>query len=152
MADREKNTKEIDEGTDYVGYQEAFRLIRANVKTVGTEELPLASGVGRIAAADVIAAVSYPSADVTLKDGYAVISRDVAKASARYPVRLKITGSAHAGSRNSIKVRRGSAVKVYSGAPIPPGAEAVIAAELCEEKSPDEVLVKADAARGRNIV
>ncbi len=148
----EKETREIDEGAGYIGYQQAFQLICSNVKAVGIEELPLASGVGRIAAADIVAALSYPSADVSLKDGYAVISSDVAGASARHPVRLKITGSAYAGSRNETGAKTGSAVKVYSGAPIPPGAEAVVSAELCEEISPGEVLIKADAAKGRNVL
>ena len=152
MADMEKVTNEIDEGTDYVGYQEAFKLICSNVKTAGIEELPLALSVGRIAAADVIAAVSYPSADVTLKDGYAVVSADVAKASARHPVRLKITGFVYAGSRNDVAIKPGRTIKVCSGAPIPPGAEAVVSVELCDEISPDEVLIKADAARGRNVL
>ncbi len=57
--------QEIDEGTDYVGYREAFDLISANARTVGMEELPLAMSVGRIAARDIIAAVSYPSSDVS---------------------------------------------------------------------------------------
>ncbi|MBN1160677.1 MAG: molybdopterin molybdotransferase MoeA [Dehalococcoidales bacterium] len=147
-----KETNEIDEGTDYVGYQEAFQLICDNVKTVGVEELPMALSVGRIAAADIVAAVSYPSVDVTLKDGYAVVSADVAKASVQNPVRLKITGSVYAGGRRDLKVMPGSTVKVCSGAPIPPGAEAVVSEELCEEISSDEVLVKADAAIGRNVL
>jgi molybdopterin molybdotransferase len=152
MADMEKEAKEIDEGTGYVGYQEAFQLICSNVKAAGVEELPLALSVGRIAAADVVAAISYPSADVTLKDGYAVVSLDVARASARHPVRLKIAGSVYAGSRNDVRVKPGYTIKVYSGAPIPPGAEAVVSVELCEEISPDEVLIKADAAMGRNVL
>ncbi len=148
----EEKTNEIDEGIGYVGYGEALKLIHDNVKAVGVEELPLALSVGRIAAEDVIATVSYPSADVTLKDGYAVVSADVAKASERHPVRLKITGSVYAGSRHNLKVMQGSTVKVCSGAPIPPGAEAVVSEELCEEISPDEVLVKADAGIGRNVL
>ena len=152
MTDREQDNQEIDEGANYVGYQEAFQLISANIKTAGVEELPLASSVSRIAAADIIAVVSYPGSDVTLKDGYAVISADVAKASAQRPVRLKITGSTYAGSRNALEVKQGNTVKVCSGATLPQGTEAVVSEELCEEISPTEVLVKADAAKGRNVL
>src|SRR4030042_6252733 len=91
-----------------------------------------------LAAEDIIAEISYPSSDVTLKDGYAVISADVEKASVRRPVRLIITGSMYAGSRYEGEVKRGNTVKVCSGAPIPKGAEAVVSEELCEEKSPAE--------------
>jgi molybdopterin molybdotransferase len=152
MANMEKDTNEIDEGTDYVGHKEAFNLITTNVKTAGVEELPLALSVGRIAARDIVAAVSYPSNDVTLKDGYAVISGDVENASLRHPVRLKVTGSVYAGIKHEGEVRRGNAVKVCSGAPIPKGADAVVSVELCEEISANEVLVKADAAKGRNVL
>jgi molybdopterin molybdotransferase len=152
MQDKEQENREIDEGADYVGHGEAFRLIVANVKTVGVEMLTLALGVGRIAAGDIVAAVSYPSSDVTLKDGYAVISADIEKASVRRPVRLSITGSVFAGSRYEGEVKPGMAVKVCSGASIPRGANAVVSEELCEEISPAEVSVKADAAVGRNIL
>lgn len=152
MADFEKNFEEIDDGTDYVGYQEAFDLISANVKTAGIEELPLATGTGRIAAKDIIAAESYPSADVSLKDGYAIKSGDIEKASPDNPVSLKVTGSVFAGPNFEGKVNRGCAIKICSGGRIPPGGEAVVSIEFTEEASGDEILVKADAARGRNIM
>ena len=143
---------EIDEGTGYVGYQEAFNLIASNVRPVGVEEMPPDTSVGRIAAADVVARVSYPSADVSLKDGFAVKSVDVAAASMQTPVFLKVTGSVFAGSRFDGEVERGNAVKVCSGAPIPRGADAVVSGEFCEEVSAEGVSVKADAEPGRNIL
>jgi molybdopterin molybdotransferase len=146
------NNHEIDEGAGYVGYKEAFDLISNNIGPVGTEKLPLALSVGRIASEDIVARVSYPSNDVSLKDGFAIISGDIEKASAEQPVRLKITGSVYAGSKFEGEVKRGTAVKVCSGAPIPRGAEAVVSIELCEEVSPGVVMVKADAGKGRNIL
>jgi molybdopterin molybdotransferase len=143
---------EIDEGTDYVGYKEAFNLINSNVTTVGVEELTLSLSAGRIAAEDIVAEVSYPSTDVSLKDGFAVKSADVEKASVRQPVRLKVTGSVYAGLKRGGEVKRGKAIRVCSGATIPRGADAVVSGELCEEISPDEVLVRADAGKGRNIL
>ena len=143
---------EIDEGTGYVGYREAFELIASNVRPVGIEEMPLDLSVGRIAAGDVVAQVSYPSTDVSLKDGFAVKSVDVAAASRRTPVLLKVAGSVFAGSKFDGRVKRGSAVKVCSGAPIPPGVDAVVSGEFCDEVPPEQVSVKADAAPGRNIL
>jgi molybdopterin molybdotransferase len=148
----ENGAYEIDEGTGYVGYREAFDLIDANIKVAGAEEITLDGAVGRIAAADIVARVSYPATDVSLKDGYAVRSRDVAGATARRPVLLKIIGSAFAGARFSGNVKAGSAVKVYAGAPIPRGAGAVVSGELGEELSSREVSIRADAAPGRNIL
>jgi len=148
----ETDYNEIDEGTDYVGYREAFSLIASKVRPVGIEEIPLVLSVDRIAAGDVAAQVSYPSADVSLKDGFAVKSVDVAAASMQNPASLKVTGSVFAGFKFDGEVKRGGAVKVCSGAPIPRGADAVVSGEFCEEVSPDEVFVKADAEPGRNIL
>ena len=147
-----RDNNEIDEGTGYIGYREAFDIITSSVGSGKVEKLPLALSVGRIAAEDIVAAVSYPTADVTLKDGYAVVSTDVAKASARHPVRLKVTGSVYAGLKHEAEVKSGTAVKVCSGAPIPRGADAVVSGEFCEETVPGMVLVKADAGKGRNVL
>jgi molybdopterin molybdotransferase len=143
---------EIDEGIGYVGYKEAFDLVDANVRPAAVEEITLDAAVGRIAAADIAARVSYPAVDVSLKDGFAVRSEDVAGASALRPVRLKIIGSAFAGSKFSGEVTAGSAVKVCAGAPIPRGAGAVVAGEFSEELSPKKVSIRADATPGRNIL
>ena len=143
---------EIDEGTGYVGYQEAFNLVCSNVQPVGVEEIPIGLSVGRIVAEDLVALVSYPSGDVSLKDGFIVRSEDVAGASMRRPVCLRVTGSVFAGSRFEGEVTPGSAVKVCSGAPIPRGADAVVSSEFCEEISPEEVCIRAVAEHGRNVL
>lgn len=148
----ETDNNEIDEGIGYVGYREAFDLIDSNVRLVEVEEVSLDSGIGRIVAGDVVARVSYPGTDVSLKDGFAVKSADVAGASVRHPVRLKVIGSVFAGSKFTGEVVGGSTVKVCSGAPIPRGAEAVVSGEFGDELSPREVSIKADAAPGRNIL
>jgi molybdopterin molybdotransferase len=148
----ETDFNEIDEGTGYVGYQEAYALVCSNVQPVGIEEVPLASCVGRVVAEDLVALVSYPSSDVSLKDGFAVKSEDVADASRRQPICLRVAGSVFAGSSFEGEVTPGSAVKVCSGAPIPRGSDAVVAGEFCEEVSPGEVCIRADAERGRNVL
>jgi molybdopterin molybdotransferase len=146
------NNYEIDEGTGYVGYREAFNLIALNVKPVGVEEISLASCAGRIASGDVTALISYPSVDVSLKDGFAVQSDDVVAASPNSPVDLRVIGSVYAGSSFDGEVRRGTSVKICSGAPIPRGADAVLSDEFCEEVSADSVRARADAEKGRNIL
>lgn len=146
------NVNEIDEGLGYVGYREAFEIIGSNVWPVRHEELPLSSCVSRVAAEDLVAQISYPSVNVSQKDGYAVKSRDVADADRRKPVRLKVVGSVFAGVSYEGNVEDGTAVKICSGAPIPSGANAVVAVEYCEELSPGEVSIVADAGDGRNVL
>jgi molybdopterin molybdotransferase len=143
---------EIDEGTDYIGYREALDIISANMRPVGEDEVLLESAVRRVAAEELAALISYPSQDVSLKDGYAVKSADVSPAKMHKPVRLKVVGSVFAGKKYEGRVKNGLAVKICSGAPVPDGAEAVVSGEFCEEISTDEVDVKADAGPGRNIL
>jgi molybdopterin molybdotransferase len=143
---------EIDEGACYIGYEEAFNLVCSNLQPVGVEETPLDSCVGRIVSEDLVALISYPSTDVSLKDGFAVRSEDVSAASVHRPVCLRVIGSAFAGSGFEGEVKRGSAVKICSGAPIPQGLNAVVSGEFCQEASADEVWICADAEPGRNVL
>jgi molybdopterin molybdotransferase len=145
-------SSEIDAGTDYVGYQEAFNLVCSNVQPVGVEEMPLELCVGRIASEDLVALMSYPSSDISLKDGFAVRSKNVVTASVQRPVCLRVIGSVFPGSRFEGEIRPDSAVKVYSGALIPHDLDAVVSGEFCEEVSPQEVCIRADAEQGRNVL
>ncbi len=143
---------EIDEGSAYIGYQEAFKIVCSAMQPIGAEEISLELSVNRVAAREVAALTSYPSTDISLKDGYAVKSADVAQASRLRPISLKIIGAAFAGSSFPDQLRPGSAVRVCSGATIPSGADAVVPGEFCEEVREEEVQIKADAGSGRNVL
>ena len=71
---------ELDEGVRYIGFEEAFNLVCSNVQPVGVEETSLDVCVGRVASEDLLALISYPSTNVSLKDGVAVRSEDVQSA------------------------------------------------------------------------
>jgi len=144
--------REMDEGTGYIGFREAFERITENVRPVEDEELPLNMCVGRVASADLAAAMNYPSIDVSLKDGFAVRSADVLHAGRQNPVRLAVIGSSFAGAAFEGRVVPGGAVRICSGSPIPAGSDAVVSGEFCDEASPGKVLVAADAGPGRNIL
>jgi molybdopterin molybdotransferase len=119
---------------------------------VGVEETPLDSCVDRIASEDLVALVSYPSTDVSLKDGFAVRSEEVIAASKDRPACLLVIGSAFAGSRFEGEVKPGIAVKICSGAPLPQGLDAVVSDEFCQEVSAEKVRICADAEPGRNVL
>ena len=142
---------EIDEGANYIGYGAALDLVYAHVHTVGIDEIHIPEGVGRISAEDLTARISNPSSDVSLKDGFAVKSSDIAEASPEKPVRLRIIGESFAGSKFEGEVRHGTCVSICSGSPIPGGGEAVVSTEFCQRGTTD-VQVRADAAPGRNIL
>jgi molybdopterin molybdotransferase len=142
---------EIDRGLHYSGYREALELVYAHVHTVGIDEIPITEGTGRILADNLSARISNPSADVSLKDGFAVKSADIARASPERPVRLRIIGRSFAGSGFEGEVRHGTSVGICSGSPIPDGADSVVSGEFCREGA-SEVQVRADAGPGRNIL
>ncbi len=142
---------EIDEGKKYIGFQDALDQVHSKVFPSGIEELDLSLCVGRIVAEDLIARVDNPSSDVSLKDGFAVRSEDVAQASLQRPVRLRVIGSVFAGSQFKDIVSPYCAVRICSGSPVPAGADAVVSDEFCEEAS-SEVYVTAVAEAGRNVL
>lgn len=134
-----------------ISFQEAYRLTLENVKPLGRELVPLTKLVGQVCAEDVYAKVDTPSADVSLKDGFAVRSKDVSDACPANPKRLRIIGSLSAGERKDIELIDGCAVKVTSGALLPKGAEAVVSIEFTAERE-GYVEVYADAEPGRNVL
>jgi molybdopterin molybdotransferase len=134
-----------------IGFDLALDLALRNISPSGVETVPTSELVGRVCAEDVIALIDYPSSDSSLKDGYAVVSQDVAGANDSNPVALAVVGSVGAGDPCQVTVRRGTAVRVLSGAPIPQGADAVLAEEFVEV-GPDHITALAGSERGRNIL
>ncbi len=84
---------------------------------------------GRVVAEPVTSPMALPPWDNSAMDGYALRSEDVAAATEDAPVRLEVTGEVRAGQAPDLTVRRGSAVRIATGAPVPPGADAVVPVE-----------------------
>ena len=95
----------------------------------GTEELALFESYGRVLAQDLESKVNHPDADNTSLDGYACLEADTLSATPEHPVKLRLIGEAPAGKPFDGTVKPGEAVSVYTGAPIPKGADAVIRVE-----------------------
>jgi molybdopterin molybdotransferase len=118
---------------------------------IGSETINISQGVGRVLSSPVDAAVDSPTLDASLKDGYAIVSSDLAHASEASPVGLKIIGHCSAGDQTGLNVQPGTAVRILSGAPVPGGATAVLADEFTS-KDGDLVRALATAEPGRNIL
>lgn len=105
---------------------EAARHIAANaVLPLGKEPVPLDQAYGRILAEPLIAKEHVPPFDRSPYDGYALRSWDVQNASPDSPVTLRVLEEIPAGGVAHHTVTEGTAVKVLTGAPIPPGADTV---------------------------
>jgi molybdopterin molybdotransferase len=134
-----------------LGLEEALKLTLERICPLEAERVELADCVDRVVAEDLDARVDSPSVDASLKDGYAVIAADVAVASPEHPVRLQLSGTVSAGSRQTIRVASGATVRVLTGARIPPGADAVVAEEFTKSDG-SVVSVENFAEPGRNIL
>ncbi|KAB2891998.1 MAG: molybdopterin molybdotransferase MoeA [Desulfobulbaceae bacterium] len=134
-----------------MGLNEALTLTLERLSPLEGETVPLFDSVDRVVAGPMPALVDSPSVDASLKDGYAVISREVAGATSEKPVRLKLLGSVAAGASAGAAVTAGTAIRVLTGARIPRGADAVVSGEFAIPGDND-VGITTFAEPGRNIL
>ncbi len=134
-----------------IGIKKALRLLFSSINSLSSETVLLQDAVDRIAAEDIRAVVDSPSVHASLKDGYAVISDDIAQAGKTRPVSLLCKGLLTAGSSKDIRVTGGTAVQILTGSRIPTGADAVVADEFVRQQG-DKIFVHIHAETGRNIL
>jgi molybdopterin molybdotransferase len=126
---------------------EMERLIAERVAPVAeTEEVALAAALGRVIAADVVAAHDLPPFDNSAVDGFAVRHADLEPDA---ETRLVIVDRALAGHQASHALRRQQAIRIFTGAPMPPGADTVFMQEDCRIED-DAVVVPQGLERGAN--
>jgi molybdopterin molybdotransferase len=134
----------------FIGLKEALDLTLANVHRGPLETLPLSRLTGRILAENITSLVDCPSLSSSRKDGYAVQSLDLAGANEETPVNLKVVGTLVAGQTPGLKITKGQAVRITTGAPLPDGADAVLSEEFCR-RTEDIISAINTAESGRNI-
>ncbi len=106
--------------------EEAFARIVSQFAVLETEEVPLLDALGRVLAEDVVSAEDVPAFDNSAMDGYAVRFADTQTASAKQPVSLCVIGDLAAGAVPEAPLASGEAVRIMTGAPVPPGSDAVV--------------------------
>ena len=107
---------------------EAIATIVAGFSPLPTESVSLSEALGRVLAADVAAGLNNPPSDVSAMDGYAVRAADVATT----PAILEQIGESAAGQGFSGSVGAGQCVRIFTGAPVPEGADAIVIQEDTE--------------------
>jgi len=105
------------------------QVLAAIPDALPVELVALSDSLGRVLAADVRAATDLPPWDNSAMDGYAICAADVAGATEATPVLLRVAGEVAAGSAAETAVLPGLALRIATGAPMPPGADAVVAVE-----------------------
>ena len=111
---------------------EHSQVVAALLTATPVIRLPLVECAGLALAEPVIASLPLPPFDNSAMDGYAVRSVDVADATADKPVQLPVPEDIPAGRTDSPTLRPGTAHRIMTGAPMPPGADAVVPVELTD--------------------
>jgi molybdopterin molybdotransferase len=125
---------------------EALEAVLAWVPVLGTERVPLDAAAGRVAAEPVTSTRAVPAAANSAMDGFAVIGADVAAAGAT----LSIVGTVPAGTVRAAPLVGGTAVKIFTGSVMPPGADTVVRVEDTTTAG-DGVTVTTSIAQGANV-
>lgn len=109
--------------------EEAQQRIIAAAKPLAGETIPLAAAAGRILAERILASIDLPVFDNSAMDGYALKAQDVNQASATNPIRLRVQGRVAAGESFPEELSAGACVRLFTGSPLPRGADAVVMQE-----------------------
>ncbi len=112
---------------------EARQRILAFFDRLPVERRPLLDGLGQVLAEDIVAPFDVPPLDNTAMDGYAVRAADTTGASESAPVELRVVADLAAGYVHDTAIGPGEAVRIMTGAPMPPGSDAVVPFEETDE-------------------
>lgn len=108
-----------------ISVEEALGRVTGAFWPLEAERVPLGEALGRVLAADVAARVTQPPTAISAMDGYAVRSQDLTK----IPTTLRCVGEAPAGGAYGRRLESGEAVRIFTGGPVPEGADAIVIQE-----------------------
>jgi molybdopterin molybdotransferase len=126
-------------------FEQARATVLEHVTVLGSESVAVLEAVGRVLAEDVVAPWDLPRWDNSAMDGYAVCAGACAPGA-----RLPVSAYLPAGSAPAAPVEAGAAAKIFTGAPLPPGADAVVPLEEAEERD-GSVVFAAPVRRGAHV-
>ena len=126
---------------------EALERLLDDAAPLSDETIPLAEAAGRVLAEPVLALRTQPPFNASAMDGYAARAADVASA----PARLEVIGMAPAGRGFSGSVGNGQAVRIFTGAPLPDGADTIVIQENVNDLGSGRIEVTEPTAEGRNV-
>ena len=117
-----------------ISVEAALERILAEFHVLESETRPILEAMGQVLCDDVIAPFDIPPLENSAMDGYAVQWSCVSEASQENPVELRVIGVVAAGALPDRTLEQGTAIRIMTGAPIPPGADAVVPFEDTDEQ------------------
>lgn len=130
-----------------ISVEEARARILAALAPTAAEWVALSEAAGRVLAESALARRTQPPADLSAMDGYAARADDVVSA----PAELAVIGEAPAGRAFDGEVGAGEAVRIFTGGPLPNGADTIVIQENTEPAGPGRIRVTEAATTGRHI-
>ena len=124
---------------EYITVQEALTAVLNGISVLPTTRVPLLEALGRVLAEPVVARDSLPPCANSSMDGYALRAADLAGASEEKPTTLRVVADIAAGSVSDVMLTPGTAARIMTGAPLPPGADSVVPVEDTNEPWRDEI-------------
>jgi molybdopterin molybdotransferase len=133
---------------------QAIAWLDAQIRSLGTEHVPLREASGRVLAERVVSGVDVPGFDRATMDGYAVFAESTDGASSYNHIPLQVIGDALPGRPFDGTVASGHAVRIMTGAPMPPGSNAVLPAEWVDtdpDTPPERIYALATVPPAKNV-
>ncbi len=133
-----------------ISVSEALQRITRNVSVVAAEEVSLTAALGRVTASCIKSRRTQPPVDVSAMDGYAVRNEDVTEV----PCTLIRVGSAPAGGQYTGTIKANEAVRIFTGGPVPHGADTIVIQEHVDARSEQDgtiITIKKSAPIGKYI-
>jgi molybdopterin molybdotransferase len=128
-----------------ISEEEARTRILEKVSPLRERTVPLSSGLDCFTARDLTAGLPLPTFDNSAMDGYAVVAGSCKKGE-----RLRVTGEQPAGPDRKLRVSPGEAVRIFTGAPMPTGADAIVMQEDVTRDG-DEIVINTDVEAGEFV-
>ncbi len=136
--------------SELIPLEEALNLINQEKISYITEKIKLDQAHGRVLAEDIHALLDSPGFDRSAMDGFAIQAEDTFGFSQENPAHLKIIDRIGAGKKSKLILKKGEAIKIATGAPIPQGANGVVMEEYTYEKG-DELEVLFSITPNENV-
>lgn len=126
-----------------ISVEEAKNLIRENINSLGSIKIKLDDAVGYVLAEDIYSPINYPSFIQSSMDGYAFAYDDIQDG-------LEIVSVIQAGAATNMHIEKGQAVRIFTGAPLPKGADTVLIQEKAKLQGNKLVVLDDQLQRGAN--
>ena len=129
-----------------ISVEQALAKVLADARPLPAEKVALHDAAWRVLAADIVALRTQPPFPAAAMDGYAVTDSDALEGA-----ELDLIGESAAGRRFNGKIESGQAVRIFTGAPVPEGADSVIMQEDVERLDGQRIRISREVTPGRHV-